>query len=229
MLASESKEGLSGAVEGSSEIRTGNTELSLVNGNGRIGYRSGADFAFLLLRAEYGLRSGQQVFLSRNLEHLRYRHHLAGPLELELFAQHDRDRFRRLALRQLFGLGHRLTLLDEEEVNLAVGLAGMLEFEQLSEGPQPDAGSEVLAYRISSYVTVGIKLDERLQLSQAIYVQPKAADPADVRVLEDTEFRVKTAKHLGVKLIFTLAYDSKPPIDVQRGDALFRTAIELKF
>jgi hypothetical protein len=50
-----------------------------------------------------------------------------------------------------------------------------------------------------------------------------------VRILEDTEFRVKTAKHLAVKLIFTLAYDSKPPIGVWRGDTLFKTALELKF
>ncbi len=229
MLASDKPSGLSGAVEGSSEIRTGNTQLSLVTGNGRIGYRSGPHFVFLLARAEYGLRAGQQVFLSRNLEHLRYRRHLAGPLELEVFAQHDRDRFRRLDLRQLFGLGHRLTLLDEEEVNLAVGLSGMLEFERLAEGPQPDSGRESLAYRLSSYLTVGIKLNDRLQLSQTIYVQPKVADPADVRVLEDTEFRVKIAKHLGLKLIFTLAYDSKPPIDVQRGDTVLRTALEVKF
>jgi Protein of unknown function, DUF481 len=155
MLASDRPNGFSGAVEGSSEIRTGNTQLSLVSGNGRIGYRSGPNFAFLLVRAEYGTRAGQ-VFLSRDLEHLRYRRHLAGPLELELFAQHDRDRFRRLDLRQLFGLGHRLTLLDEDEVNIAIGLAGMLEFERLAEGPQPDAGKESLAYRLSSYVTLGI-------------------------------------------------------------------------
>ena len=153
-------DGLRFVAEGSADVRSGNTRLVSLSANGHVEARRGRHLFFLLARGDFGERSGDP-FVSKDLEHLRYRITLTGPVEAEAFVQHDRDAFRRLALRVLGGAGPRLRLRPFGGFEAAVGAAVMVEHERLGDGDQADAGAE----------------SDDFRLSKRIWSQPDRADP----------------------------------------------------
>lgn len=228
LIADANQPGLLGAAEAALDLRTGNTQLLLLSGSLLGRYRTGRHLVFLLARKEFGKQGGER-FSNKDFEHLRYRYAVLERLEAELFAQHDQDEFRRLAVRLLAGAGPRVTLIATDEFNGAAGLAYMLEYEQLDDGPYADSGDETLDHRLSGYLTGGLQLDDRLHFAQSVYAQPRIDQPDDLRVLGETELAVALDQHFSLKLTFSLAYDSRPP-DGRRGlDTGTKTSLQLRF
>lgn len=226
--ADEQKDGVSVAFEGSLELRRGNTDLLSVSGSAITQYRSGRHLAFILARGEYGERDDAAV-VSKDLEHARYRVNVLGPLAGEVFIQHDRDAFRRLALRALVGGGPRLTLIRSKELNAALGVSYLLEYEQLAVGDEADSGQGTLAHRLSNYLVLSTHVTEVLDLGVTMYVQPRLDKDHDVRVLCETSLLSKAGKHLSLKLMLTSAYDSEPPIGVVPLDTTLKGALQASF
>lgn len=220
--------GVSGSVNAALDLRTGNTRLLLLSAGVLIRYRSGRHLAFALGRQEYGVQ-GEGRFLSKDFEHLRYRFALLELMELEAFVQHDRDEFRRLALRVLGGAGPRFVLASTEVTRLAVGTAYMLELERLGVAPEVDSGEERVSHRLSTYFTLALRLDERLRLAQSAYAQPRLDRPGDVRILNETELLVSLGEAFLLKLTFSLGYDSLPPAGRRGLDTATKTGLELRF
>ncbi|MDF1563690.1 MAG: DUF481 domain-containing protein [Deltaproteobacteria bacterium] len=223
------EDGLHGALSGSADWRTGNTEyLALrlkLSGTGSFG-----DHLILLAAsAEYGVASGaDEPFLSRLFEHLRYRHAFGELVSAEAFVQHEYDRFRKLQLRFLAGAGLRLDLVSSETWGAAIGLAAMLDHEELIEGR-----GQATVGRFSSYLIGRASLSESLSLTESVYAQPRIDLPSDIRLLSETSLNVKAAAWLSVAVSFTLAWDSDPPADfdpeVQPLDTQFKTTVAVSF
>ena len=228
LVAKDDRVGLSGAMEASADWRSGNTDLLLLSGSLVGRYRQSRHLVFLLARGEYGVEKGDR-FVSTDLEHLRYRVGITPPLELEVFAQHDRDEFRRLALRTLGGAGPRLHFLNWAAMDAALGAAYLVEYEELRAGDESDAGETQLNHRISSYLTLAIRLNDWLRLGHTFYVQPRVDGFEDVRVLSETEFLITVTKHFSFKLALSTALDSQPPVGVQAVDAKRKGSIQLTF
>lgn len=226
--ADDQKEGFSFAIEGSGEIRRGNTNLLAISGGGVAQYRAGRHFGFILARGEFGTRN-DVAFMNKDLEHARYRVNVAGPLAAEVFVQHDRDAFRRLSLRALGGLGPRLTLVRWKALNSAIGAAYMLEYERLAEGDEPDSGLGTLAHRLSSYFLLSTHVTEYLDLGVTMYMQPRLDRDHDVRVLCETSLLSKAGDYISLKLTLTSAYDSDPPSGVAPLDTTLKGALQASF
>src|SRR5207253_2557185 len=123
----------------------------------------------------------------KDLEHLRYRVEVVRALDLETFVQHDRDEFRRSALRVMWGAGPRVRLIMTHRYEVAVAAAYLGEYQQIRRDDKPDAGSTRLMHRISAYATFVVRIGARFSLAETVYAQPRIGLPQDVRLLEETE------------------------------------------
>lgn len=228
LLGAGGRPGFSGALEASADWRRGNTSLLQVAGTGVARLEHGRNIWFLMARGEYGENSGG-AFVNKDMEHLRYRRAVVGPLTVESFAQHERDAFRRLSLRALWGAGPRVHLVRGPVVTLVAGVAYMLEHERLAAGPEPDSGERRLNHRLSSYVVLRVRAAARLFLSQTVYAQPRFDRFADTRVLSDTDLLAVATRFVGVKLTFSLFYDTEPPVNVDALDTALKASLVFTF
>ncbi|WP_437671679.1 DUF481 domain-containing protein [Sorangium sp. So ce131] len=228
VAANGGKEGLSVTVDGSADVRTGNTRLLALGGSATAGYRAGRHQVFLMARAEFSQEAGDPI-VNKDLEHLRYRLSVKGPLEAEVFLQHDRDAFRRLALRALAGAGPRLRVAPIPGFEAALGLALLLEHERLSSGAEPDAGDEVFDARLSTYLVLATSVTPHLTLGNTFYLQPRLDRAGDVRVLSESSLLAAVTKHVSVKMSLSSAYDAQPPAGVLPLDATLKSALQLSF
>jgi putative salt-induced outer membrane protein YdiY len=228
ILATEADEGLSGAIAGSADWRTGNTELLVLSASPVARYRRGNHLFIGIVRGELGRSKGQRI-ISKTFEHLRYRHRLSPRLTAEVFTQHEYDRFRRLELRALVGAGPVLHLLRGEEYRLSWGVAYMIEYEELRGDELPDAGEDDLAHRASTYLTGTYELDERVQFIETIYVQPRLTDASDIRLLNDSQIVFKITEDIALTTAFSLAWDNAPPQGIEQLDTSLKSSITYTF
>ncbi len=228
LLAKEPHPGFAAAVEAAVDWRTGNTDLLLVSGSALGRYHLGRHLVFAYVRGELGKKSGAN-FIDRDLEHLRYRLRVLRFVDGEAFVQHDRDAFRRLALRAIGGAGPRLQIARSRLVEAAVAVAYMLEYERLREGKEPDAGRATLAHRLSGYVTLFVRVGERLKIGHTVFVQPRLDARRDVRLLSETELLVAATQHVALKNSLTLTFDSQPPVGVSALDTTLKSSIQISF
>ncbi|WNG54270.1 DUF481 domain-containing protein [Archangium gephyra] len=220
--------GVSGGAELSLDWRTGSTELLVVRGAVLGQWRADKHTLLGVVRGEYGYAQ-DTLITSKFLEHARYRYRFTEWLAGETFLQHEVDAFRRLRLRGLVGAGPRFTLWSTEAASLILGVAGMLEYEQLRNDGEPDAGQERLDPRLSSYVMGRVELMENMNLVETLYVQPRLTEWSDVRVLNETLLTVEPNERFIFSMGLVLTYDAAPPATVSRLDTQLRSSVGVKF
>lgn len=227
VLAIEAPEGLSGAISVSVDSRTGNVDYLFLGATPLARYRSGDHLVIGLVRSEYKSSKGDTI-LSNSFEHLRYRYQFAEHLLGEVFTQHEFDALKRLQLRALVGAGPNISLLKAKSYGLAVGVAYMLEYEKLQNDGEVDASHAEFQHRNSSYFVGYYKLDDRVQLVETLYVQPRLTDASDTRLLSDSQITFQVTKRLSFATSFSVAYDSRPPATIKRLDTALISAFTLE-
>jgi hypothetical protein len=215
----------SGALAGSLDWRTGNTDALRLGATGSAQHRQDGWRIMAIARVELE-RDGGATVLDRDFEHLRWRWDGAGRVQPEAFLQHDRDAFRRLQLRGLAGAGARVVLGRWDGGEVAVAAAPMLEREVISLAGGGTEGA--LVGRLSTSVFAHHAVDDHTRAALTAYLQPRLDDPGDLRLLAEAELAVGFAERLSVRLAFTAAADSRPPPEVERLDTTFRTAFALE-
>jgi hypothetical protein len=227
LLDKQAREGFSAALEGAADWRKGNTDLLLLAGNGVGQYRHDRHLVFLTVHGEFGVKSGKE-FVSKDLEHLRYRLRLSRSWAAESFVQHDADAFRRLAVRAIAGAGLRLRIVDGKRVTVAVAAAYMFEYEKLANGMFIDANEERRNHRLSTYAVVAIS-GKHLMVAHTIYAQPRFDDFNDVRMLHDSSLSLFVTSHLSVRFSATLTLDTRPPAGVNPLDSSIKSSLAVTF
>jgi putative salt-induced outer membrane protein YdiY len=227
----EVPEGFSGQIDAAADYRTGNVDLLLLTGALTVRYKHDDHLVFMVLKGEYGeLGDPGTNFLKHSFEHVRYRFKLNARLTLEAFAQHEFDQFRRMQLRALVGAGPRITVLDQPNLAVTIGVAYLLEHEELDERMgATDAGDTFTDHRISSYAVISAKVNDKVTFSETVYAQPKITDPGDVRLLSEMALLVKLTDKFTFKTAFVLAHDSNPPDLLDDTDTVLISGISFKF
>jgi len=228
VLATEAEPGLTGAVKASADLRTGNVDLLLLSAAPVARYRAGDHLIIGILRGNFGKSKGARI-ISRTLEHLRYRNQLSKRLVGELFLQHEFDQFRRLATRALVGVGPKLAILSRSKLSVDFGAAYMLEYEKLRSDSEVDAGQDELQHRASTYLTGRYEIDDRLQLVETAYAQPRLTDATDIRLLLEIQLVVKATARVSFTTAFTVAHDSAPPAAIDKTDTRLKSSITVEF
>jgi len=230
-LSTEAKPGLSGSVTASADWRTGNSDLILLGLSPVARYRAGDNLVIAILRGDYG-ESGGSTIARKAFGHLRYRRNFHERVLGEVFAQSEYDEIRLLKLRALFGVGPKFDVVKQKRLLLSLGVAYMLEHER----PNSSAADEdaTTLHRASSYLTGSFQVDDRVQVVQTVYVQPRIDGPGDVRVLSESQLVSKLVNRVALKTSFVVAYDSSP-VERADGDELenldttLKTSIAVEF
>lgn len=215
------------AIESSLVTRAGNTQGVVFSGGimgALVYYRH---LAFGRTQADYVSSEGNAT-VSRGYGHLRYNYRIDRPLAIEVFGQLQSDKFRRLTLRQVAGVGPRWEIIDRDSIEVFVATAYMFENEVLSEIPE-DRRRDELHHRWSSYAGINLVMDERLQLTTVTYMQPRFDKPRDFRLLHETSLIFGINKLLSAKLSASIRYDHEPPVLVKPIDAEIKNSLVLQF
>ncbi len=227
ILATEAEEGLSGAISAAADYRSGNVDYLFISATPLVRYRSGKHLVVGITRAEHKTSKGDTI-ASRSFEHVRYRYTFSQRLLGEVFAQHEFDAIKRLQLRALVGMGPKIDIVEGTSYGVSVGLAYMLEYERLQDDGAADAGQSDLQHRNSSYLVARYELDDRVQLIETMYVQPRLTGASDTRLLSDSELTVQVTKRVSFTSSFSIAYDSRPPASIKRLDTALVSSLTLQ-
>lgn len=207
------QDGVTASLDAAAAFATGNTDYLRVGLGGRVDGRLGQDRAFAVGRFDVSRADGAS-YLDRSFLHARYSHRLAPRLDLETFAQIERNRQQRLVARTLFGLGARVDVLDRDSAGLAVGLTPMFEHEELDA----ELGETSGVVRVSSYASGRLALAPATAFSLTAYVQPRLDRPDDLRVLGQAVLQVAVTRVVQLRLQSNLRIDSRPPEGVEPTD-----------
>jgi hypothetical protein len=220
-------DGVIGQLEAKLDWREGNNPLLDVGATASAIAKRGRMLGLAIARAEYG-RGRDDTFKRRTFEHLRLRVTLDCRWKWEAFGQHELDRFRRLAVRALTGTGPALQVLVTQPVSILAGAAYMFEYERLDgRSGTLDAGNRTVFHRASVYLTGTERIGETAAVTQTFYVQPRLAEPGDLRLFGELSITTKISKHFALTDAFIVSYDSRPPDGIRRYDTQLRVALLL--
>ena len=223
------EEGTHGRLGGSITTHHGNTTGTELGGAALLGHREGRHLAYANANANYA-NLGGEVRVANAFIHFRYNYSLSERLAAEAFAQSESDRFRRLTLRSLVGVGPRFTIIDGESASLFYGVSYMYEHTSLgsSVADRPVRPADV--HRMNNYAALLIVLEpERATLANTIYFQPRFDDFGDIRLLDIFSLDVAIAGRLSASLQATLRYESPVPSPIKRADLVVRNMLGVTF
>jgi len=221
--------GIHGKLGGSITTYNGNTTGTELGGAALIGYRQGRNLAYLNTSANYS-NMGGDVRVANAFIHFRYNYVFSESIAGEVFAQSESDRFRRLRLRSLVGIGPRFTVVQGETASLFYGFSYMFEHTTLgaSIADHPVRPDDV--HRLNNYAALLIILDpDRAQLANTIYFQPRVDDLRDVRLLDVLSLEVSITGRISASLQGTLRYESPVPQPLKRADLMVKNLLGLTF
>lgn len=209
--------GLGGEAGVGITVRTGNTDLQLISGKGRINYNGGTFYSFLVIGGDFGWKGSEQ-FSNESLVHLRYVPSLSRITQLELFGQIDYNKARKLSFRKLAGSGLRFKAYRDSSIRFSVGAGFMIENENYDLPPGSIHPSNETFVRSTNYITTEISLSENADFYSTIYYQPAVNKFSDFKILSENSVSAKISKHLDMEILFTLRNDNKSPDDTKKLD-----------
>lgn len=221
-------DGLALTLGGDVAFESGNADLFEVGAAARLDAQQGRHYAFLTGSIRYGEQDGSR-FKDRAFAHLRYNVRLLSWLVGEAFTQIERDGFKLLQRRFLIGGGARLRYVDAERLKLFQGTGLMFEDERLDVSQVDAHPAHVSTARWSNYVNLRLRLTDKTYAINTVYVQPRLDTFSDVRVLDEASLAIALTDHLTLTTTFSLAYDSRPPDDVEDLDLALRNGVQVTF
>jgi len=217
-------EGLSGELQLSLGVFTGNVKQRSFDGSFRVDFiaprktkiSAPSHHVFFVGSYSNGVANGES-YKDNLFGHLRWVHLLDGESGLEYFAQSQYDSFRDLRQRSLLGLGFRseLSLLTTA---IGLGIGAMAEYEDLISG-----GENQFVFRSTNYLSLitskwSVRKNMTLMYQLVGYYQPLWTDISDFRVSAESQATLNFTKRFGVAWSLKYLYDSRPPKQVERQD-----------
>jgi len=221
---SAKKEGFSGSIDANLNYSV-NTK-SLLQFSSRLNVAYLKKRQYILLLGDHSLvRSGNESFINKGFQHLRYNYTLkdSGRVIYEAYQQIQFNKVQRINSRLLLGTGFRFMLIDQKNYQLNIGTGLMGEYEDLT-----DAGisADLLS---ANYISFDGQFFENFGLNFITYMQPKLIDRGNYRLSNETTLRVKINSHLTVKVIYSIAHDSRDIVGVRKTNYALRNALSFNF
>lgn len=219
--------GVGGKVDVSITTYQGNTRGTNLGASGLVGARADEHLAYVHANGRY-VHLGGSVQVANYFAHLRYNYRLSPLLAAEALAQAESDRFRRLELRQLLGLGARLTVIERPAAALYYGITYLFEYNRLAEGGVPVRPDVV--HRASNYVSAVLEIeDARAVATTTLYYQPRPDALRDYRLLWVSSLEFRITGHLRAGLHTTLRQENPVPEGVEGLDLTVTNTLGLTF
>ncbi len=221
------EEGTSVALDASTALRSGNSDLFDISLGGQVNHRSGDHTTLALARVRYGKNDGT-TYSSSAFGHLRYTRWFIPRAAGEAFFQLERDRFTLLQVRSLLGVGGRLQVAHASDVYLYMGSALMLELEQLDKSKVSVHPATSESIRWSNYLSLRWEITPRTTISSTLYVQPRLDDFEDIRLLHDAAIEVGISSKVSLRVVLRQRFDNRPPDNVEDHDLFVENGIRVR-
>ncbi len=214
-------------ISASTSTYAGNTKGVVFGGSALMGGRTARNFGYLDVSGDYSRLNGA-TSVAKWFAHLRHNFELSQRIWWEEYAQIESDRFRRVQLRELLGTGPRFALWQSDAFELFVGISYLFEHTQL-DSADADPQGEGTVERLSNYVAVTFKPDDRILLSTVDYVQPRVTRFDDYKLLSVSSAAFTITTHLQSRVDLTARYESFTPSDVKGTDLELKSSLQIVF
>ena len=214
-------------IAASTDAYAGNTQGVVFGSSALLGGRTQRNFGYLDVSGDYS-KLGGMVSVAKWFAHLRHNFEINHSIWWEEYAQIESDRFRRVQLRELLGTGPRFALFQSDPFELFVGVSYLFEHTALNSADVAPRGQGTVE-RLSNYVAITFKPDQRILVSTVDYVQPRIQQFADYKVLSVNSVAFSITKHLQSRLDATARYESFTPSDVRRADLELKSSLQAVF
>ncbi len=212
-------------------FQSGNTNFLSLKTGGRLDYRSGNYYSFLVITYERGSQ-GNNVFVNKGFAHYRHILRLRRNLLVEAFLQKEFDDFILLNDRNLIGGGVRLPVVNATQDSskilqrqLFLGLGIMWENEELNENQR----IETNMVRSTNYISLIWQFEERVKFSLIAYYQVSTEQFSDYRILTESALTFRLGKVVVFQTALRFRFDNEPPSNVKKHDLELTNGIQLIF
>lgn len=178
-----------------------------------------------LCLGEYNLTKGSGTdFQNAGVLHFRYNYKFLDNLTGEMFTQSQYNKMLKVKHRWLIGGGPRSKLVGGDDFRLYGAILYMFEIEELLE-------SEVINrdHRLSSYLSLTVRIQNNLRLINTTYFQPKIANFKDHRVMSQTNLNLRISKHFTFVVSYVFGFDKFPATGIPQETHSFRNALQFRF
>lgn len=151
------------------------------------------------------IKSVDDDFSNRGLQHLRYNYKLSKVVTLEAFSQAQFNKVLNIDFRGLLGAGPRFKVLGMDNMRIYAGTAYMFEYEQPKENPAGDRN-----HRASNYVSFTFRLSDNLTLINTSYFQPRLDLISDYRLSHNLDLLFKISRNLSYSMALEHLTDTRP-------------------
>lgn len=232
-------EGFGLTLAAGSNFTYGNIDYLDVRGDGQLQLRDNfddppndqswfRDRALLSFHGAFRTNQGDTL-LDERLVHFRYTHMFVPRVGVEGFGQAQNDAILLLKWRVLAGGGARVVAVNEKWLGLWAGSGYMAEYEDRNVPVGGPDEPVVLNHRWTNYVSVRASLiEDRLNLLNTAYVQPRWDDFGDVQFLDEASLEAMVSEALSITSALRLRNDSRPPADLEPLDARWTAGFTLR-
>jgi len=151
---------------------------------------------------------GKESDDDKGVQHFRYNYIINKLWEIESFVQGQYNEPLRIGFRGLVGIGARMVFHKNEKDYFYTGLGPMFDHER-----EIGNGITTNEIRANAYVALKRAFNDKISSSINLYYQPQVTVLSDYRISVGGSLKIKATKHIGLKTVLNLNYDSSPVED----------------
>ena len=218
------KEGFSLEIGAGFLGQTGNNNIMTGDLKTDLHYKLNKNYFFIKMETARG-KKDDKYFVDNSFLHMRLTKMYTQYVGAETFIQIQNDKFKKLSLRQLNGVGLRSEVFVGEKDIVSVGSGIMTDYEIVNRESDFD-------YRSTSYISVAHGFDKKNknQVTLVGYYQPLIFNPGDYRINAELNLKSSLIETLNISLELSVVYlyDTNPPEEVLTNDLIIKTGLLLK-
>lgn len=221
---SAKKEGFSGSADFHLNYTLNTKSLFQVGNRLKLAHLKNRHYT-LLLTDQTLVKSGEESFINKGFEHIRYNYTLkdSGRVVYEAYQQGQFNKVQRIRMRLLLGTGFRFLLVDQEKYQMNIGTGFMGEYEELTND---GISQDVLS---ANYISFDGQFTESFGMNAITYFQPKLIDFGNYRLSTEISLRFRVNKFLSFKTVYALTHDSRDIEGVRKTNYYIKNTLSFNF
>ncbi|MHA4811538.1 hypothetical protein ACX0G9_25810 [Flavitalea flava] len=179
--------------------------------------------------------NGPDDILNAGYFHLRYRHGYKNKVQPEPFVQYQWDNKRGILSRALAGANVRYNFFKGDHFDLNCGLGLMYEYEKWNYAGVDTVKVPVHAVpivnrliKLNSFLRLDWKPNGNNDITFNVFLQTRP-DRFQPRIAPHIRWDIKAGKHLGLSIIYTGLYDTRPVVPIDKFYYSLSNSILLSF
>lgn len=207
---------------------TGNSKNSNIALDGQLSWTKENHINLAIFGSQYG-KSNNIESTNKSFAHFRHIHKITSDYDWELFTQVEKNKFTRLTYRGLLGAGLRHNIFASADHNAYLGAGAFYTKEKIEYiAGLTDDGTDTYT-RANFYFLSKYKITSNIDITNALYYQPRINEFSDYRALLQSKFDFKLSTNLKLRLSIDIEHDSEPSQTIEKTDTSYLTGLVVSF